>query len=94
LYWLEWNKIIEKYACFRYRLNDIDVDLIMNLIERTGQPVVKEAVVKALKETPIVNSGAWRTTNIKTQTLAITLNNITNEKIKDDVEKLADKYGF
>jgi hypothetical protein len=88
-YWLRWNGLVEEQASQaevaykRYRIEELDADLVMELLDLLGEPLEKDAVVAALDALP---------TSVNTR--PTTLHPGPSERVSSELVAAARRYGY
>ena len=90
-YWLEWNRFAARAATAagivyrRYRLEDLDLDLVLELCQRIGQPVSQEVAASALHALP---------RDVNTRGSKERDHEVDAEALPAEVRTLAAEYGY
>lgn len=93
LYWVNWNRLAERAERIpgldyvRYRLEDLDAELLERLVTRIGVKVPRDRIEAALATVP-------RDANHRLRDESITLSRIAAGPVRDALRQLARRYGY
>jgi len=94
-YWAHWNRRVERAGelagleYLRYRLEDVDRELVARLLERVGHPRSPDEIAAALEETSSTTNTAGDRTGD-----SLSWDALTDPSLAREVLALAARYGY
>lgn len=85
--YVDLNSIAEQYAERRWRVEDVDAGLVVELAQRVGTTVPKEMAERAI-------SAVSRKTNQHTRATSLGWDDLPEVGVKDELREMADRYGY
>lgn len=86
LWWTEWNRRCERHAVLRYRVEDVDADLLAHIAAVAGHPIGVGDAAVALEQVP---------NNVNSRPRAqLTFDDLPAGPLRDQVAEQADEYGY
>jgi hypothetical protein len=92
-YWTDWNRLVERTSdaagleYLRYRLEDIDEDLLQEILRRLGAEVSRSQITATLAEVS-------RSTNTRLRDPSVDWSELPPSAAREDLVRLAAHYGY
>lgn len=85
-WYVDWNRRCEQHAAWRYRVEDVDTDLVVRITEAVGFPITHEVAAAALDEVP--------TTFNHRRRAELSWDDLPAGELRDQLAEIADAYGY